>query len=763
MTWIKSRLLRPDGRAVEGRCVTATLMTRPSWLSNAQGQVLGRVSTNTDAAGLWRLDLLPYTAFEDQLAACIYYRISEGGSQVWSVRVPPVLDPETELWMRDVLIDEPQCPQSWVSINKLARLQDVDTESVLGAKPGDFLVMLANGQWGASRGPLPLAVTWTPDPDDLQTVRIIVAAFGGGGARVGFGDGSPEIVVTSTEPFEHRYATPGTYVLTAQDVAWPAFHSSVKVGIKDHLPRTHPFSSGDDPWTVLLWLDEEVDNTRYTVDWGDKSPIEEIGGQTRVPPLPRVPHTYTSAGQYTILVTDLATQRQTQRQVEVAEIGVLITWDTDVRPRTEFRWLANGATWEFQSEGSPPDTGIVPASGIVTRPAAHDVPSGDFGFDFEEVLGGTARRQAHRRVMVPTQWDWRMGVEIAWRAHDDPPGQQTVTVKAPGARTQCTVEWGDGAPSVILDPASPNPVSHRYTLPAPEQGWRLRVTETDIADPRTWTRLVGEPRHVGVPVLSARASGAVDLVIEGIDDPYNDSWFTVAWEATSTPDLVAAVGRTYPAHHTYTTPGTKTIMVDGPGMPSVVTRTVEVVMYGTPTIVVVEALDAQGRLQDPERRTARISVDNSASGGACTVRLGDGTPPRQCLEKETFDHQFPAGDNTYHLIVTSDADTTARGRTTVHIPFGTPRTLFFDIVRKTEPPEDDDGYHVLLKVTGQTPGKRVMVRWASMTEPEPVPPANELAHEYAFSGTYSVTVFYDEPSGESWTLNVPIPLEAQDA
>lgn len=752
MTWVKSRLVGPTGLPIEGVCVKAALVSTPTWLVNSTSQVGGRAMTHTGPDGLWRLDLLPFTSFESQLAGCAYYRITESASPpiVTTIRVPEAADGE-ELWMRDLVFDPDPCSNSngFIAINTLARLHDVDAPSLALAKPGDFLVLLPNGKWGAAHGPMPLTISWTPDPDDMLTVNVTVVGFGGAGARVGFGDGSPEITVSTLEPVTHTYDGPGTYIITATDVAWPAFTGSVKVGVKDHLPRVHAFRDADDDWRILLWVDEDADDSVYAIDWGDNTPIVETRGQNInvVPPRPRVLHQYSSVGPYQVLVTDLSTKRQSTKHVEVGEIGSLITFDTDARPRSEWLWMAVGSTWEFQSEGELPVTGVVPYSGIVNRPSALDLAPGDYGMTIREVFASEVRRTATRRVVVPTQQDWRMDVDMTWRALDDPLGYQTVTVTPNGARTRCTVEWGDGSSSDLVEPGET--ASHRYQLPAPTAGWRLRLVETQIEDPRTWTRVLGEPRYVGTPIMSARSRGAVDVDVAGIDHDHNDDWYAITWDETGTPEPMAAVGRWYPAQHVYTTPGLKQITLDGPGMESPIEREVEVVFYPTPTITALEELDSSSSPVDPTRMTARLSVDNSASGGPCTVRLGDGSTPRPCAEVDSFIYQYST-PGTFYPIVTSDADLTARGRTKVAVPFQTVRTLYYDL---TGVP---GGYEVTCSITAKKPGTTVQVQWESGGPWNMVPPGDEVAYYYPIDGTYEVRVAYTDDS-ELWSTTIVIP------
>lgn len=745
-----------------GIAVSVRILAAPApWFDNSTGKVLGTSTTWTGQDGWWQIDIQPHTAFEHP--ELVYTEIVEHSNDPThavthyaQVPTPDPHDPTKPVLLRDILVPPPPWehggvlppPPPWVPIDRLARLRDVDADSVRNAKPGDYLVLLPTGKWGASRGPLPLSISWTPDPDDLLTVHITLAGFGGAGATLGWGDGSPEELVNSHDPVSHTYTQPGAFMVTATDVAWPAFTGTVKVTVKDHEPRVYLYTDGDDPWRVLLWIDEESDDTKYSIDWGDRSPLEQANGQNRIPPRPRVPHPYTATGRYHVTVTDLATKRSTSREVEVGEIGLLITYDAPDRPRITAVWLATGVPWEVEDNLYPPQSGIVPASGRVTVVAGQDVAPGHYWTELREIIAGQARRRSRRLYTHPTQWDWRLGVEMSWRDPSDPLGTQTVTVNPTLARNRCTVEWGDGSPSEVVD--ANRPIAHRYTLPAPDTGWRLRITETLVEDPRTWTRVLGEPQHVGTPVMSARTSGAVDLAVEGVDQEYNDDWYQIAWEPGSDPDPVGAVGRWYPANHVYLTEGVHTIRVDAPGMAEPITRDVEVKFYPAPTVTVTEALDGGGAPADPTRMTVQVSVDNSASGGPCTVRLGDGTAPRACAETETFTHTYAAA-GSYDVIVASDADHTAKGRTVATVPFGGVRTLFYEITGV------DGGYQVTVTVTEHDPAKTVRVQWESGGAWETVPPSNQLSHTYPpVPDMPTVTVAYSDGS-ESWPEAIDVP------
>lgn len=593
--------------------------------------------------------------------------------------------------------------------------------------------------------PLVLTLAWEPDPDDMLTVHVQVTGIGDYGAVLLWGDGTAPEVLPKPGRVSHTYPTPGRYLLTAVDRAWPTSVATEQITVKDHAPRAHPFLDSDDDWQILLWLDEPDDLTTYRVLWGDNSPVEELIGPSggRVPPRTRVPHQYLRQGQFEIVVTDTSTRRTTLVPIAVGEFGMVFTLDTPTRPRVQALWLASGATYEMDhADGSPPRRGIVPPTGRISEVRRTDLPNGHYRFGIREVIDGLVRREAVRHYIQPTQWDWRLEVAITWRDPADPPGIQTVRVQAAGARTRCLVQWGDGTPDETVAPESI--AVHRYAVPAPTEGYRLRITETvtrDNTEPRTFTRVLGEPRYVGVPVLAARTAGSVDLDIAGADNDFNDDWYQVSW-GDSVVDPVGAVGRWWPANHIYRSSGTKTITVDAPCMAAPVTRTVTIVDYPAPVVRIAEVnRSPRERAADPNRMTVQVTVDNTESGGPVTVLLDDGSPPVHLDEQGTFRHTY-AEPGTYYVIAVSDADLTARGRDVVTVPFGDEKTL---VCAWTEDAADQTRMTTKLTLLARDPNKIVFADWGVGAEQQ-VPPAGVLSHPYRWADTYPVSARYEDDS-----------------
>ncbi|MBB3665910.1 hypothetical protein FB384_004869 [Prauserella sediminis] len=143
---LKSRLLSPDGTPVVGEQVTATLMSRPSWIvSPSRGRAIGSVTVHSDVNGYWRMSLLPHTEFEiGESGPYVWYQVTEGDTVTWSVRFD---DSDTEVWLKDRLIDTPRPDPQWTAIDTLATLHDVARE-VADAPDGSVLVK-RDGVWTA--------------------------------------------------------------------------------------------------------------------------------------------------------------------------------------------------------------------------------------------------------------------------------------------------------------------------------------------------------------------------------------------------------------------------------------------------------------------------------------------------------------------------------------------------------------------------------------------------------------------------------------
>lgn len=752
MTWIKSQLFAPDGTPIEGCCVTATLVPPPGWLNDATGRVTSRAVTHSDSNGLWRLNLVPITHFEE---SCAYRVVETCTDAVWHIHVPENIDEDEELWLRDLLVPNPTPQQSSClnTVQRLADLVDVDRQSLAAAVPGDRLVLLPSGKWGAEHSAA-LTLHWQPVNDNLAAVTATVLGFSTAGVRLDWGDGTTTDT-TSTDPVGHTYTDPGVYTITATDLRYPALTASDTVTIKDRLHQVQVFIDGDDDWTALVWLNEPEDDTDYLIDWGDDT-VDRVRGQQRVPPRPRVAHQYSAAARWVITVTDTDTKRVVTCPINTGEIGVMFTYDPNLRPRSWCRWLKTGAEWVIDRPGLPdPLTGTVPASGIVTTDSDHDFTPGVYAFTLHENVDGIQRRRAYREFNIPTVWDWRLQVEMTWATSPDKTSQ-TVTITPHGARTTCLIDWGDDSDPGEVEPTAT--VSHTYSLPTPAEGRLLRITETGVDDARVFQRLLAAPRLVGQPVLNARGRRTVDLHVAGVDSPANADWYQVRWgdgtdgDGADPVDQVGAVGRWYPASHTYARDGDYTITVDAPGMVEPEIRTVTVATYPSPKFLVSEARTVDGAVLDPERRTIRVLVDNTESGGPCTIDFGDGSVPRVCAETDDFTFRYPR-DGSYVLVCHSNTDPTAKDRAEVTVPFGTPSSLRYELGRGA------DEWTVLVRITAFDPAKQVVVDWGHQGLETVVGPSGEASHQYPpFEAAYGITVRYSD-SSEAHDETVDLPIE----
>jgi hypothetical protein len=433
--------------------------------------------------------------------------------------------------------------------------------------------------------PLTLTLSWTPSPGAMLAVQITATGFSQHGATLDFGDGSPLMSLAAAGTVTHLYPAAGSYTVTVTDRAWPSSRVSTLITVADHAPTATVFTGPADPWAVLLWLDEPT-TSGYSVDWGDNTVPQLEPGQGSDPPDPRVGHSYTRAGRWTVAVTDIATRRVTTTVIDTGELGVRVSFAPDsAQPQVQVVGLAAGSTCEITLGAGDTVALVAPSSGQLTHTNPDPLPAGDHPLLIEEIVDGDVRRRATRSVTVPDQADPRLGLVVTWAPAAGGVGQ-TVTVQATGARVECTVSWGDGTtPSSLPVGGS---VDHDYVLPVPGGGYLVWVSEVaaalpDGAVPRRATRLVGAPRYVGVPQLSARTPGAVVLHIAGVDGPTGADQYRIDWGDGTEPDEAGAVGAWYPARHVYAADGVYTITVDGPGMPDPVTRPVRVLRYPAPT------------------------------------------------------------------------------------------------------------------------------------------------------------------------------------
>lgn len=436
--------------------------------------------------------------------------------------------------------------------------------------------------------PLQLAVSWAPDPDTMLAARITVGGIGEYGASIDFGDGTPALQIGQPGTVTHTYQAAGTYTVRVADLEAPGITATVTVTVTGAAPAAVAFLAADDPWAVLLWLDEPA-GVEFLVDWGDLGTPQTLSGQADDPQQPRARHLYPRSGAWTITVTNPASRRVSTVVVDTGEIGIRVipNEDDDGTPQIQTGVLAAGATCRIQVGNAPAAPITVPASGWVNHSPPVALPAGEHTVTVAEVVAGVVRRQTRRTLLVPPDADPRLEVELTWGPSqlEPPAGEpeaQLLHLTALGARADCVVDWGDGAPDTVL--AQWGSADHEYQPPL--GGWLLRVTEVadalaDGQTPRVFTRLLGGPRYVGPPVLSSHADGAVDLTVAGADDRHGWDWYRIDWGDGADPDEHAAGGPWWTAQHTYPAPGSYVITLDGPGMGTPVTRAVNVRRYTT--------------------------------------------------------------------------------------------------------------------------------------------------------------------------------------
>src|SRR5690606_17377045 len=351
----------------------------------------------------------------------------------------------------------------------------------------------------ASPGPRgPIVLGGEPDPAVMTAVSVMAAGPDGIAVMVDFGDGTAPMRTTTGQALAHDYTVPGSWTVTAWPVEAPQLSTSAGVVVKDHAPVIYVYSDPDDDWRALLWVDEPGDATVYAIDWGDGSADQMI--QRDPPPYPRVPHDYAAAGTYTATVTDTATRRVSRVAYECGQMGVLFSFPTDGSiPQVVVTRMRVGAGWELDwGDGTPVETGTVPPTARLDRLRASAMAPGTYTVTAREVVDGQVRRVAVRELVIPSVFNLALNVGMNWSRTF---GTRTVEVTPYNASVTCDVNWGDGSAVEQVEPGQP--ITHMYDAAPPAEGWMLHVVEASGANPKHFSRLLGEPTFVAEPNLSA--------------------------------------------------------------------------------------------------------------------------------------------------------------------------------------------------------------------------------------------------------------------
>lgn len=207
------------------------------------------------------------------------------------------------------------------------------------------------------------------DSVDHRAVLLTVDNTGRGSVKVNWGDGT----ALSLNPGDnatvskHKYATAGTFTITATDVDEPSRTGSASVTVP-YAPTVTVTQDTTDPHKMRVSL--VADNHSHgpvTIDWGDSSSAGTNPGNGSTP----TTHTYTNEGTYTIVVTDADNSTYTtSHPVTVPYSGApaLSASVVESSPNDVSRRKVT-LTWDNQGEGpvsilwGQPSSGETPTSG----------------------------------------------------------------------------------------------------------------------------------------------------------------------------------------------------------------------------------------------------------------------------------------------------------------------------------------------------------------------------------------------------------------
>lgn len=142
MTRITNQVVDPGtGAPVPGVRVVAELVAPAAWLNN-QSEVSGRVEADTDANGVYFLNLIPQSDYE---LPGTYYKIREWEIATWYVSVPSADLINSTVAVRDILVNPSPDAVPWSPISTFDTLRDVNP---VDRSVGDILAVGQDGKLG---------------------------------------------------------------------------------------------------------------------------------------------------------------------------------------------------------------------------------------------------------------------------------------------------------------------------------------------------------------------------------------------------------------------------------------------------------------------------------------------------------------------------------------------------------------------------------------------------------------------------------------
>jgi hypothetical protein len=125
--------------------------------------------------------------------------------------------------------------------------------------------------------------------------------FGDGAAKLWYNDGEPLLPFSTIEV--HEYNCPGEFTLTVTEYDWVPRIWQIDVAVPTPMTLIPSVTGGE-----LLLITTDVVKARMAdkvvVDWGDGTPLEEFRWKQETEIYISPTHTYTVAGDYTVIVTN---------------------------------------------------------------------------------------------------------------------------------------------------------------------------------------------------------------------------------------------------------------------------------------------------------------------------------------------------------------------------------------------------------------------------------------------------------------------------
>ncbi len=667
------------------------------------------------------------------------------------------------------------------------------THTITGTYNGDLTHATSQGTGTVlvSSG-LPTVTVNPPTPNPTNTGTMVTVTFSVSstttvtGITVAWGDGSTDTLAATATSDTHTYSSTGalkseifTITVTATSAAGPGSGTATET-INDRIPVvTAPSISPNPANTGVLvtasFTANDPDGTisSITVDWGDGTPIDTLGGTATSDT-----HTYLAANTFTVTV--IATDNSGSTGQNTGSVVV----QTPVSVPTV---TVNAPT------PNPANTGVlVTVTFTVSSTAAVTSITVNWGDGTTNTLAVTATSDTHAYTSTGATASKVFTITVT-ATNSAGPGSgttsETVNDRAPtvtistispnpantgqlvtlsfsatdpdGTVSTITINWGDAStPTSLAGTATSATHTYTSTGTAKSQVFSITVTATDnsgsigiglssetvndLPPVVSVTNVSPNPVNTGVLVTATFTATDPDGTVSSISVNWGDGTAADTLAGTVTTDT-----------HTYNVAGPFTITVtatDNSGSTGSGTGSITVNAIGVPTVTVNSP--TPNPANTGQTVTVTFTVSSTATVTGLTVNWGDGTTNTLAVTAPSDTHIYAstgtAKSQTFTITVTATNSAGPGSGTTTEAVNDLPPAV---TVSNVSPNPANTGQLVTVTFSSTDPDgtvSSITVSWGDGSAVDTLGgSATSDTHTYSTASTFTITVTATDNSGST--------------